>query len=82
MANAIVMTDEQVNTRLLQILARYAAPSSDLHGILMRHSLTTQELLNLLDSSLDSLMELNKRLRADCKRVFKRSEILAQGTLL
>ena len=75
-------TVEQATIRLKMILSRYAGEKGDLKAILEKHNFLFEELLTLLESSLEIQKEEINRLKKDAKRLTKQLDILSQGQLL
>lgn len=73
---------QQATYRLKMTLSKFAGGKGDLHAILEKHNFKFEELLTLLDSSLEIQKEQINRLQKDAKRLTKRLEDLAQKQLI
>ena len=75
-------TVEQATIRLKMTLQKYAGEKGDLKHILDRYSFGFEELLSLLESSINIQKDEIVRLREDAKRLTKQLNRLSQQWLL
>ena len=75
-------TVEQATIRLKMTLQKYAGEKGDLKYILDRYSFGFEELLSLLESSINIQKDEIVRLREDAKRLTKQLNRLSQQWLL
>lgn len=75
-------TVSEATTRLKMVLSKFAGEKGDLKQILASHNFKFEELLTLLESSLNAQKEELDRLRKDTRKLTRRIDALSQCQLL